>query len=97
MLLKNHKTWFNRGLLALTAIIPVILVALFGKTPVQLIITAQALNGLLLPLITVTIFILSNKRKQMGDFRNSTLNNVILSLIIIIVIFLTVQVLVGLF
>lgn len=94
---ENPKSSLNRAIIVITAVIPIVLVFLFGGSPVQLIVTAQALNGLLLPLLAVTIFILTNKKQWMGDFKNSVLNNFIFILIIIIVFLLAIKVFVDLF
>lgn len=52
---------------------------------------SQVLNGILLPVILISMLILSNKKELMGEFKNSKTYNVIvwiISIVIIILIFL---------
>ena len=59
-----------------------------GIKPLQLITIAQIANGLLLPFIAVFLLYLVNKRSIIGEYKNSTLNNIFGIMIIGIVIFL---------
>lgn len=87
----------NRMILIVTGMIPIALVWLFGGSPIELIISAQAINGLLLPILTVVLFILTNKKDRMGQFKNTTASNTINVLIIGLVTVLAVQVFMDFF
>ncbi|WP_077622380.1 Nramp family divalent metal transporter [Sediminibacillus massiliensis] len=94
---EDRTSKMNRGILVLTAIIPVLLVFFFGGAPVQLIITAQAVNGLILPLLAGTIFVLINKKDRMGTFKNSKAGNILYGSIVFVVFLLAVRVFVDIF
>jgi Mn2+/Fe2+ NRAMP family transporter len=73
------------GMLALGA-----LVALIPGLPlIQLIILAQVINGILLPILLIFILRLINDRRIMGKYTNTTLQNVIAGATAVILIGLT--------
>lgn len=53
-----------------------IITSALGFEPLEVLLIAQALNGMILPLIAVFIMIVINKKGLMGDFKNSTALNV---------------------
>lgn len=59
--------------------------AMFGKTPVPIILFAQATSGVFLPVIAVLFLIVCNN-KEMGKYKNTTLQN-ILTFITVVVMF----------
>lgn len=52
-------------------------IAVTGINPVQIIVVAQAANGLLLPIIAIFLMVVMNNRKLMGPFRNSLAANIL--------------------
>lgn len=52
-------------------------IALTGFNPIQIIVVAQAANGLLLPIIAGFLLVTMNNRKLLGDYRNGPLANVL--------------------
>lgn len=52
-------------------------IAVTGINPVQIIIIAQAANGLLLPIIAIFLMVVMNNRKLMGPFRNGPAANIL--------------------
>lgn len=52
------------------------LIAVTGINPVQIIIIAQAANGLLLPIIAIFLMIVMNSKQLMGAYRNGPVANV---------------------
>ncbi len=87
----------NRTILIVTGIIPVVLVWTFGGSPVELIISAQAINGLLLPVLTIVLFVLTNKKDRMGRFKNTLTSNIINLAIIGLVTILAIRVFLSFF
>lgn len=61
---------------------------LFGSSPKEAIIAAQAANGLLLPIIAVFLLITVNRDKLMGKFKNRTWANVLGGLVLLITFFI---------
>ncbi|KHF39408.1 Nramp family divalent metal transporter [Halalkalibacter okhensis] len=93
---EDAKAHMNRGIMIATAILPVLIVFLFGQMPIELIISAQALNGLLLPIIVGFIWILSNKKGKLGFYKNTLVQNIRYGIILAIVSVLAVRVLLQL-
>lgn len=56
--------------------------------PIPVIIMAQALNGLLLPMMTIFLLFAANDRGLLGKFANGTITNVLTLLIVGVTIFL---------
>lgn len=59
-------------------------VALLGIRPVELIITAQAANGLLLPIIAVVLLLVMNRKTLLGAHANGAVSNVAGGLVVLI-------------
>ncbi|HHV14004.1 MAG TPA: Nramp family divalent metal transporter [Clostridiales bacterium] len=53
------------------------IMAYYGRRPVQLILSAQAVNGVLGPITAIILLVLANKKSLMKDYTNSTLVNVV--------------------
>ena len=60
-------------------------VSCFNLKPIVVIISAQVANGLVLPLATVFLLIVLNNRQKMGKWVNNIKQNILGSLIILIV------------
>lgn len=60
-------------------------IALTGINPVQIIVVAQAANGLLLPIIAIFLMIVMNSSRLMGRYRNGPVANVLGSIICVVV------------
>ena len=60
-------------------------IALTGINPIQIIIVAQAANGLLLPIIAGFLLVAMNNKKLLGEYRNGPLANVLGVLIFLVV------------
>jgi Mn2+/Fe2+ NRAMP family transporter len=73
--LKFRSVWMTVMLIGLS-------IGLTGLKVIPVIITAQAINGLLLPIVACYLLILINKRHIMGAFKNSILLNLISLLVI---------------
>ncbi|MGI9550040.1 MAG: Nramp family divalent metal transporter [Aurantibacter sp.] len=63
----------------------------FGIKPIEIIKFAQIANGLLLPVIAVFLFWVVNRTSVMGKFKNSTLQNILGFVILILAIFLGIK------
>lgn len=74
---EDPKAPYNMALILSVAIVPVLVIALSGSSPVSMIITAQALNGFALPLVFILCWILCNKKKFMGDYANNLRQNIV--------------------
>ena len=78
----------NRRFQAIWAVVVVIgvLIALTGIEPVAIIVTAQAANGLLLPVVAVALLIVMNRRGLLGTYRNGVAANILGVLVVAVVI-----------
>lgn len=61
-------------------------IALTGVNPIQVILLAQAANGLLLPVIAAFLLVTMNNRNILGDFRNRAGANIAGGIIFVIVL-----------
>ncbi len=94
---ENLKTIKSRILILLTGFIPLSIVFLYGSAPVQLIITAQAINGMLLPIICFTIWKISKDKNFLMSYANSQSRNIIFSLLFFITLMLALRVFLSIF
>jgi Mn2+/Fe2+ NRAMP family transporter len=53
------------------------LVSLFGFNPLSVIIFAQAANGIILPMASIFLLVVLNKKEKMGDLANNWKQNLI--------------------
>ncbi|CAM2989355.1 Nramp family divalent metal transporter [Staphylococcus argensis] len=79
---KKYKTVF-----ACIIIVGIISSAL-GFEPLQVVLVAQALNGMILPIVAIVIFIIVNRRGLLGDYINNWKWNVIGGLVVAVITFL---------
>lgn len=76
--------WRVRGIWA-TVLCAGTVFALTGTRPLALIVTAQATNALLLPLIAVFLVLAANDRRHMGAWVNTPLRNAAAALVLLLV------------
>lgn len=79
---KKYKTVF-----ACIIIVGIISSAL-GFEPLQVVLVAQALNGMILPIVAIVIFIIVNRRGLLDDYVNNWKWNVIGGLVVAVITFL---------
>ncbi len=60
------------------------ILALTGIKPISIILAAQFANGLLLPVIAIFLLVVMNQKKQLGQYVNKWLGNM-LGIIVVIV------------
>lgn len=65
-----------------------IITSALGFEPLQILLVAQALNGIILPTVAILIFIVINKRNLMGNYVNTVWLNIIGGIVVIVVTFL---------
>jgi manganese transport protein len=66
-----------------------------GTSPVQAILFAQVANGILLPIIALFLIYVMNDRKSLGDYVNTTPQNVLGGLVTLVVVWLGVRTLLS--
>ena len=71
-------------LVFLTIIIIGIVFSGLGFNPLDVLLFAQALNGILLPVIAITLLVIMNNKKRLGQYANSTKANIIGGLVVLI-------------
>ncbi|GHC26459.1 manganese transporter [Kushneria pakistanensis] len=92
---ESARSTRSRSVMLLAALAPVVIVALFGSTPIELILTAQMINGLLLPAIVGSIWVLCNQRTLLGALTNTFKQNLVYGLVMLIVCLLALRVFLG--
>ena len=70
-------------------IVSTCIAVLFNSNPIQLLIMAQATTCFGYPLVIIMIFLLSNNKKVMREYKNSIVTNIILGIAILWVFFLS--------
>lgn len=81
---EDPKAKHNLAVVAAVVLIPVILIAFLGQSPVQLIIAAQALNGIALPMVCVICWILCNKKDLLGTYANNLRQNIVMGCVTVL-------------
>lgn len=74
--------------LAVIVVIFGTLLSVTGTNPLQIIITAQAVSGFFLPLITVLILIVANNKTLLGEYRNNAIQNIVGALVVVLTLLL---------
>lgn len=65
--------------------------ALLGGSPVEVILFAQVINGILLPIVAVFLIVAMNSDTLLGEYTNGTLTNVLGGIITVIVVWLGIR------
>lgn len=89
---EDMKATRSRVFMVLGAGVPLVFVVLFGSTPAQLVVMAQAINGLLLPFIAAVIWRITADKKFMGKDANKPWLNAVFCIIFILTCFLAFRV-----
>lgn len=79
---KNFKIVFT------VIIIIGIITSATGFEPMQILLLAQALNGVLLPIVAIYLLIIMNNKKLLGEYSNKLVTNIIGIIIVSVCIFL---------
>ena len=93
---RDLRSWRFRAVWAVVLIFGTTLAAL-GTSPVQIIIFAQAANGILLPLIAIFLLIIMNRSDLLGDFKNGIVGNVLGAIVVLVAAGLGIRTLVTVF
>ena len=72
---KYFRLWFS--LIMLAGLFFATMVFATGRSPVEAIIFAQAINGVLLPIIAWILFFAANKKEHLGEYTNSPITNIL--------------------
>ena len=94
---QDTKSRINRILMVLASVLPILIIVFSGSSPIELIVAAQALNGMALPLTMGLLWILCNKKQFMQDQVNSTKMNIIHGVMFVIVSFLAIRTFLSIF
>lgn len=87
----------SRVVAATVLIVPIGLLWLFGQAPVQLIVTAQALNAIVLPLVTIILASLVRRTSVFGSQRYTGVQYIALLVVVAVTVALGARVLIGFF
>ena len=91
----DPKAIHNRVITAVVLLVPLLIIAISGSSPVSLIITAQALNGFALPLVFIISWKLTSDKKFMGEYVNTKIQNVIFGIVTLLTLVFAVNALRG--
>ena len=82
---------------ALSVLLAGVVFSLATTRPVALIVTAQATNGMLLPIVAISLAVIGNQKRRMGKEVNGLWANVLLAAVLCVVVGLAVSRLLALF
>lgn len=85
---RDLKSWRFRLVWVVVLAFGTLLAAFVGTSPTQIIILAQAANGLLLPLVAIFLLIVMNRTDLLGNFKNGVFGNVIGGIVVLVALFL---------
>ncbi|WP_369284155.1 Nramp family divalent metal transporter [Oscillibacter sp. GMB15532] len=94
---EDMKASRSRFFMILTSAVPILIVVLFGKAPTSLIVTAQAINGILLPFICGVVWKISSDKKYLGENANKPWFNGVFGIIFVVTVLLAVRTFLSLF
>ena len=77
----DPKAPHNMLITILVFAVPLLIIGISGSSPTQLIILAQALNGVALPLVFILSWILCNRKDFMGKYKNNAVQNVVFGIV----------------
>lgn len=89
---EDMKATRSRFFMVLGAGVPLVFILLLGSAPAELVVMAQAINGILLPFIAAIIWRITADKKFMGEDANKTWLNVIFGIIFVLTCFLAFRV-----
>lgn len=69
--------------------------SLIGTSPIEAIVFAQVANGILLPIVAVFLLYVMNSRDILGEYRNSTIQNVLGGIVTLVVVWLGIRTLLS--
>jgi Mn2+/Fe2+ NRAMP family transporter len=81
---QNIRTYNFRAVWATVLIIGAVLATL-GGSPVELIVFAQALNGILLPIVAIFLMVVMNRNDVLGEYTNGIVGNILGGLVTLLV------------
>lgn len=85
---RDLKSWRFRAVWMTVILFGTFLGAFIGASPAQIIIFAQAANGLLLPLVAVTLLIVMNRSDLLGRYQNGIIGNILGGIVVLVALFL---------
>jgi len=85
----KENGWKFRGIFSFIIIFGAV-VSIFALKPLHMIIVAQVTNALLLPIVALFILYLLNK-KEVGEFKNTILQNILFFIVFVIIILINLK------
>ena len=74
---ENPAAFHNRAVTIPLVLLPFIFIVIWGSTPVSVLMTAQAVNGIAMPIVFFFCWRLGRNKEYMGKYANKTWQNVI--------------------
>jgi manganese transport protein len=81
---RSLRSWRFRAVWLAILVTGTVLAVVFEKTPTQAIVFAQAMNGIILPLVAVFLLVVMNRRDLLGEYRNGPVANVLGALVVLV-------------
>lgn len=85
---RDLSSWRFRAVWMAIIVFGTTLAASVGASPTQIIIFAQAANGLMLPLVAVFLLLVMNRTDLLGRYKNGVVGNVLGGIVVLVALFL---------
>ena len=82
------KSWKFRAIWMIVVACGMIFTLLFGSSPTEIILFAQAANAFLLPVTGILLLIICNSKDIMGNYRNKVVQNILGVIVVCLFIFI---------
>lgn len=92
---QNMRSWRFRAVW-LVVLTYGALFATIGENPLAAILFAQAANGVLLPILAITLLVVMNQKDLLGRYRNNVVQNIVGGAVVVVVVGLGINSLLGL-
>ncbi len=87
----DMKKWKFRIVWMIVLIFGVVLTSLNQSSPTEIIVVAQAANAVILPIIAIFLYIMMNRKKELGDYSNGVFANILGAVVIAVTLFISVR------
>ena len=94
---RDLKSWRFRAVWIVVLVFGTLLAAFVGASPAQIIILAQAANGLLLPMVALFLLVVMNRSDLLGNFKNGAIGNILGGIVVLVALFLGIRTLYTVF
>ncbi len=87
----DMKRWRFRIVWMIVLVFGVVLTSMNQSSPTEIIVVAQAANAVILPIIAIFLYVMMNRKKELGEYANGVFANILGAVVIAITIFISIR------